>query len=214
MLALAGRVKSAHKAPPAVAGQRLAAVADVGRCPRPKPRTKGRSTIDMAIDGMDQSCPGHAHEHHSLAPEMSRGSECERLYARQAAAGIARTRDARRSRPVAAEPLGRSRAGDGQDPWSSGRLSHDNGVGARDGAAGRRGSTSRTQPAATAFTTWTANAPVTPIHTHRARWRVPRTSKANSDLSGSSATKITPNVAAASHRRTRRQVPARVWIAS
>jgi hypothetical protein len=52
------------------------------------------------------------------------------------------------------------------------------------------------------MTTWTANAAATPQNTGRGRKRVPSTSEANSDLSGSSAGKITTNVVKATARST------------
>jgi hypothetical protein len=56
---------------------------------------------------------------------------------------------------------------------------------------------------ATAMTTWTAKAAATPQNTGSGRKRVPSTSEANSDLSGSSAGKITTNVVRTTARSTR-----------
>jgi hypothetical protein len=66
----------------------------------------------------------------------------------------------------------------------------------------RSGSRANTAPMATAITTWTANAAATPQNTGSGRKRVPSTSEANIDLSGSSAGKITTNVVKTTARST------------
>jgi hypothetical protein len=52
------------------------------------------------------------------------------------------------------------------------------------------------------MTTWTAKAAATPQNTGSRRKRVPSTSEANIDLSGSSAGKITTNVVRTTARST------------
>ena len=64
----------------------------------------------------------------------------------------------------------------------------------------RSGSSDSSWPAATAITIWMPNARLAPIHTHRRGKRVARTSVAMNDLSGSSAGKITRNVASSTAR--------------
>jgi hypothetical protein len=54
----------------------------------------------------------------------------------------------------------------------------------------------------TAISTCAAKAAATPQNTGRGRKRVPRTSEANSDLSGSSAVKITTKVVTTTARST------------
>jgi hypothetical protein len=66
----------------------------------------------------------------------------------------------------------------------------------------RSGSRANTPPTATAITTWTAKAAATPQNTGNGRKRVPSTSEANIDLSGSSAGKITTNVVKTTARFT------------
>jgi hypothetical protein len=66
----------------------------------------------------------------------------------------------------------------------------------------RSGSSANTLPTLTAISTCTAKAVATPQNTGRGRKRVPSTSEANSDLSGSSAGKITTKVVRTTARST------------
>ncbi len=59
------------------------------------------------------------------------------------------------------------------------------------------------EPAATAITTWTANAAATPVNTHAPGYFEPSTRAEIAVLSGNSATKIRPKTVATTARSTK-----------